>query len=271
MIILTAASDRRDGSMSEVNRKFSFRRVIEHTVDNAARFGYKTVVYDLGGLGIGQPFQVEDETFKQKGYFVVLRDGYRSKSLFKPDLIKRCLDENREFTVYLDGDALLYDRIDEIMTDDYDIGVTLRKAEEISDEWHEKNADIVKYVNAGVVFLNPTKATTRFVDQWIKTTIEVKNDQMALNKLVCPEEMPPVNSIRVMNGVRIKYFPGVKYNYYYFEDSLPQDLKIVHFKGPMRNFFPLDWKVRLYCKTLVPLINMAKPYIKKIYSPGPVR
>lgn len=263
MIILTAANVSEKEEAKGANNKFSFRSIIRQNIARADDFGYKTVVYDLGNLGIGEPFCIEDETFKSKGYYTEIKGGYRSKSLFKPDVVKYCLERHKDFTVYLDGDALLYDRIDEVVSADYDIGVTLRRVTEIEDEWHKENMDIVKYVNAGVIFFNPTERTLRFIDIWKETTIEVKNDQMALNKLVCPEKYPDVNSIHTINGVRIKFFSGDQYNFYYFDESLSPNMKILHFKGPIRRFYPFDWKMRLYCMTIIPVINNIKAMAKK--------
>lgn len=262
MIILTAANTPVEKTF-EVNKNFSFKSVIQQTAHNARRFGYKIVVFDLGWLGIGEPFYIEDDSFRARGYYTKLRNSYRSKSLFKPDIIRKCLEEHKDFTVYLDGDALLHDRIDEIVSDDYDIGVTLRRPSEIESEWHVENADIVRYVNAGVIFFNPTEATFKFINLWKETTEKVKNDQKALNQLVCPEKYPEVNSICPINGVRVKYFSGNQYNFYYFDESLSQKIKILHFKGPVRRFYPFDWKMRLYCATVIPLANWLKSLLKK--------
>jgi len=132
----------------------------------------------------------------------------------------------------------------------------------LENEWHKKNVDIVKYVNAGVIFFNHTESTLTFVDKWRAKTHEVKNDQKALNLLVCPDVYPEVNSIHEMNGVRIKYFSGDQYNYYYFDESLSPSMKILHFKGPVRAYYPFDWRMRLYCSTIIPLRNGIKRYIK---------
>ena len=87
---------------------------------------------------------------------------------------------------------------------------------------------------------------------------------MALNQLVCPEECPTVNSIMELNGIRIKYFPCEQYNYYYFNDGLEPGIKILHFKGLYRGYFPFNWKKRLYCKTVIPVFNTIRPVVKKL-------
>ncbi|MFX0137158.1 MAG: putative nucleotide-diphospho-sugar transferase [Candidatus Hodarchaeota archaeon] len=266
MIILTAANtDIAKTDSGGVYKNFSFRSVIQKTVKQAEEYGYKPIVYDLGSLGIGKPFHIKDETFATKGYYEKeAQKGYKSKSLFKPEMVKSCMEEYNDFIVYLDGDAQLCANIDGIVEDDYDIGVTLRDPLEFESEWYKEYFEIVKYVNAGVIFFQPTLAAKRFIDIWHKRTKEVGNDQKALNQLTCPDYYPKVNSILTINGVRIKYFPGKLYNYYYFQYGLEAKTKIMHFKGSVRHFYPFDWKKRLYCMTVIPAINIIRPLARKL-------
>lgn len=254
MIILTGANTdipRGDSGKDLPHLKFRFSKVIKETVEKAIALGYIADVYDLGSLGMGKPFQVKDKLFTEKGHYE--REpikGYKSKSLFKPDLVRTCLNEHKKLTVYLDGDALLCDSIDEIDTDDYDIGVTVRAQSELDEEWHKEIYDIVKFVNAGVIFFQPTEATSKFVDRWDDLTEEVGNDQMALNRLTCPEKRPADYSTLTIDGIRIKYFPCKVYNNYYFDRGVDSCAKIMHFKGPVRRLYPIDWKGRIYCEYL---------------------
>ncbi|MCU7919638.1 MAG: hypothetical protein KZQ88_13615 [Candidatus Thiodiazotropha sp. (ex Dulcina madagascariensis)] len=264
MIILTAANkDISKDDRGKVYKNFSFRRVIENTINQATKFGYKPVVYDLGTLGIGRPFSVTDENFSTKGYYSNEPiKGYKSKSLFKPEMVKDSMLQDRELTVYLDGDATLNDSIDEIESDDYDLGVTLRKKSEMEGEWYEEHKDIVRYVNAGVIFFNPTDATFDFLDKWIEVTDKLGNDQMALNSLVCPNELPEEYSVIDRGGVRIKFFPGEIYNYYYFDEGFNGNIKIFHFKGPVRKYFPFTKSKRFVCEYILPVRNRLVRLIK---------
>lgn len=270
MKILTAAnsvySKDDDG---KIDTSFSFKSVIEKTVANAMKFGYEPVVYDLGELGIGEPFSIVDENFKNKGHYGEVKKGYHSRSLFKPEMIYHCLEEYRDLTVYLDGDALLHAPIDEIAEGDYDVGVTLRIPLEMQSEWYEKYADIAKYINAGVIFFNPNPATFEFVRKWRDATVELGNDQKALNKLACPDYYPKIGEIKTFDGVRIKYFSGKKYNNYYFDNGLIREAKIFHFKGGVRQYYPFTLKKQLYCRTVIPVANRVWPHIKKILKTKP--
>jgi len=269
MIILTGANIDIPASditgIIDPTLKFSFSAVIRETVKKADECGYTPVVYDLGSLGMGIPFEVEDKSFATRGYYEkeVIK-GYKSKSLFKPGMVKKCIEEHNETTIYLDGDAKLCENIDEILGDDYDVGVTLRDPLELETEWHQEHFNIVKYINAGVIFFNPTPATKTFLETWEKLTDELGNDQMALNQLTCPDFYPDIGSILTLNGVRVKYFPGKKYNYYYFDEGWEFGIKIMHFKGTVRRYYPFSWRMRLYCRTIIPLKNIFR-YLRHFY------
>ena len=266
MIILTGANTdvpKGDSGTELHHLKFRFSAVIKKTVEKAKEYGYIPDVYDLGSLGMGKPFQVKDKQFIEKVHYErEAIKGYKSKSLFKPDLVRNCINEHEQLTVYLDGDALLCDKIDEIATDDYDIGVTLRDKDELKEEWYEELHDIVKFVNAGVIFFNHTAATMRFIDTWHDLTEEVGNDQMALNQLTCTDDYPKEYSVETINGIRVKYFPCRKYNNYYMDQGLDSGIKIMHFKGPVRHMYPIDWKTRIYCKTYLALKHKVRKLVK---------
>lgn len=264
MIILTSANkDQAKNDSGEVHKKFSFRGVIGETIRRAEECGYKTDVYDLGTLGIGEPYLVQDKTFSKKGYYEKeVVQGYKSKSLFKPALVKLCMAKHDDLVAYLDGDAQLVGCLDDVDTDDYDIGVTLRTPLELDSEWYKAHKEVVKFVNAGVIFFRPTRAALDFVNTWLDLTDTIGNDQMALNKLTCTEDYPEVGSVQVLNGARIKYFPCRLYNFYHFEDGISDDIRILHFKGPVRHYYPFNKRKRLYCKTIVPLLNFFKKIVK---------
>lgn len=260
MVILTAAnSDQSKNFKGKIHKGFSFLGVISNTIEAAKCYGYETKVFDLGTLGLGDKYTVEDQSFSENGFYSrEVTKGYKSKSLFKPDIVKICMDQYDDLVVYLDGDAQLCDEIDEINTSDYDIGVTLRDASEMEGEWYESHVDIVKYVNAGVIFFQPTPLAKEFISKWDALTSEVGNDQMALNSLTCPDERPIAGNVYIVNGVRVKFFPGKVYNYYYFDDGFCKDVKIMHFKGPVRRYYPYTFKKKLYGKICVSLKKVAR-------------
>ena len=267
MIILTGANrDKPTNDSGEIrtDTQFTFGKVIRRTEVAAKQLGYITDVYDLGDLGFGEPFCVDDESFVKNGYYEKeVVKGYKSKSLFKPKLVKHCIAKHQATTVYLDGDALLCSDISEIDTDDYDIGVTLRHPSELEGEWHKDHFEIAKYVNAGVIFFRHTPGTDKFLDAWDSLTDEVGNDQMALNQLSCPDYYPTIGSIIELNGVRVKYFPGEIYNYYHFKELSSSNAKIMHFKGVVRDLYPYSTATRLYCNLVSFLRKLKNSILKK--------
>lgn len=251
MIILTCANSataRNYERGDEEYKGFSFRSIIEATARKAQACGYTPVVFDLGTLGIGERYTVEDRSFAEKGYYdTEVIKGYKSKSLFKPELVELVMGRHDDVVVYLDGDAQLVGSLDDVRGGDYDVGVTVRPTWETVSEWHRQHVEIVKYLNAGVVFLNPTDAARRFVSRWRVVTEEVGNDQMALNRLACPARHPPDYAIEVIDGIRIKYFPCLRYNFYFFGDRYPLGARVLHFKGDVRQYYPFTWRARARC------------------------
>ena len=158
MVILTAANaDKAKDDHGRVYKSFSYRGTIGQTVRTAKKFGYTPVVYDLGSLGIGEPYLVNDTSFAEKGHYErEALKGYKSKSLFKPAIVSECMSRYDDLVVYVDGDAQLCKGIDEIDTEDYDVGVTLRDRIELQGEWFRDHFEVVKYLNAGVIFFRPT-------------------------------------------------------------------------------------------------------------------
>ena len=94
----------------------NFKKYVDKAVAYSKNVGYNPVVYDLGGLGYGTPFNAR----------VSPKVGAKIPS--KPGIIMETLKTVNEgdYVVWLDADALIEQPIDEIMFD-YDIGVTVRQ------------------------------------------------------------------------------------------------------------------------------------------------
>lgn len=250
MIILTCAnSDLAKGPDGKIYKGFSFKGVIQKTAAKAKECGYTPMIYDLGSLCLGEPFPIDNVT---------------SNAVFKPLVIDHCINQHNDTIVYIDADAQLCDSIDEILESDYDIGITLREASEIDNEWHRRHFDWIGFINAGVMILRPTAATKSFVKIWRTETEKIGDDQKALNKLACPKEYPEPESIATINGVKFKYFPCRYYNYYYFDEWWSDNIKVMHFKGNVRHFYPFTWRKKLYCMRIVPILTKTKSFVKSL-------
>jgi hypothetical protein len=196
----------------------NFRPYIENAQRTTEALGYPTVIYDLGDLGFGKKF-----------------DGRVSNIPLqtipcKPALMLDALQDipQDHYLVYLDADAIMQTRIDEIC-EDYDIGVTLR-AKPAPDPR-------VSAINAGIVFVRNTAQAKQFLQVWAQRADELNGDQWALNTLteLTRDDMDQT----VMRGdTRIRCFPCMIYNNFYFKGDQSQ-AKIIHYKSKHRKLYPL--------------------------------
>lgn len=180
--------------------------------------GYQVLTYDLGGLGYGKIFtgRVSDEV--------------GAKIPCKPHIIYDALEyiDDNEYLVWLDADALIIERIDEIQLD-YDIGVTVRQPKAIENTMP---------INAGIVFVRKTSAAKKFLRDWIELSDKDISDQPPLNKLanvVCDDIGKTVDR----GGIKIKVFPCQIYNNFYFAKKDRPGIKIKHYKSKLRHLYPL--------------------------------
>jgi len=256
---------------------FKFKTMLETNIKQARKYGYESIVYDLGGLGFGKPFEIDNKSFHEKGYYWIIDESTdrQTRAFHKTAMVKDCLDNTKDFVVYLDGDAILVDKIDEILGD-YDVGITVRPPEEVRathTRFSGKQDIIDGYINAGVIFFNNTEATLRFVDRWTQETEKLMNDQAALNSLLQKHfPLKPNQSIE-LEGTKIRTFDTRLYNWYYFDkaaDLLYKDVKntnekrakIIHYKsGRIRRYF--DKQYRPFYFYSARLWNLVKKIAKK--------
>jgi hypothetical protein len=196
----------------------NFEAYVTKGRDTTLALGYEVLVYDLGGLGYGKPFEGR------------VSDAVNAKIPCKPHIILDALDSvnENEYLVWLDADALIIDTIDEIK-EDYDIGVTVRQP---------KAVENALPVNAGIVFVKKTENAIKFVKEWINLCDNDISDQPPLNKLasvVCAD----IGSTVIRNNVKIKVYPCVTYNNFYFAKKDRPGIKIKHYKSKLRHLYPL--------------------------------
>jgi len=196
----------------------NFEAYVKKGTITTQALGYEVLVYDLGGLGYGKPFigRVSDEI--------------NAKIPCKPHIILDALDSvnDNEYLVWLDADALIIDRIDEIQ-EDYDIAVTVRQP---------KAVENTLPINAGIVFIRKTPAAIEFIKKWIKLSDLGVSDQPPLNQLasvVCAD----IGSTVIREGTKIKVYPCAVYNNFYFAKKDRPGIKIKHYKSKLRNLYPL--------------------------------
>jgi hypothetical protein len=196
----------------------NYRAMIENAKRTTEELGYPTIIYDLGNLGFGKQFDgrvsnIPLQTIPCKPH--LLADAL----LGLPD---------NDYLVYLDADAIMQFRIDEIC-EDYDIGVTLR-AKPAPDPR-------VSAINAGIVFVRNTQPAREFLQIWAKTADELNGDQWALNTLTQLQKEDLGQTV-IKHNTRIRCFPCTVYNNFYFKGDQSM-AKILHYKSKHRKRYPL--------------------------------
>ena len=233
-----------------------YRNMFELCKACACRCGYGVSAYDLGGLGEGALLTFKDRDaerrLREKGYYYKFASGWMTKARQKPEIMYREVLLAQELLLWLDADAMLMDRIDEIDTRDYDLGVVLRCPGDST-----SSTEFLGLFNAGVIAVYPTAAGIDAMRTWIDLCERLGCDQKSLNHLVEIENSgqawhrtgdgyyrfatPSLPELVHVAGLRVKLLPW-KYNCYIFPP--PTDAKVLHFKGKHRKHFD-DFKSSL--------------------------
>ena len=193
-----------------------FKKFVDKSVEHSKKVGYETLVYDLGELGYGTKFNTTLEV--------------STKIPLKPHIIREALNQvaNGNFLVWIDADALIEERIDEIIGD-YDIGVTVRLP---------KLKENGTPINAGVIFVKKNEKSINFLEKWMKESEVVGDDQIALCKL-CQVTTKDRGTIVWRDTVRVSVFPCEIYNNFYFgKKPNKHPAKIKHYKSKLRHLWP---------------------------------
>ena len=185
-------------------------------VDSVEDIGYKVLVYDLGDLGFGKPFDAR------------VYDAANAKIPSKPAIIKDALDqvEFDDYVVWMDADTILWDTLDNIKGD-YDLGVTVRTS---------KSREVGMPINAGVVIVKKTTASLEFLEKWVLKCASGESDQRELNTLV-KVSSTDVDTDVISKGVIFRVFSCKEYNNFYFKKT-QLDAKITHYKSSVRWWWP---------------------------------
>lgn len=199
------------------------------SVGRLEKLGYKYELYDFGELGRGisvpELFGCKD---KLENRFDMAR--------LKPRILLHALEAHDEMVVWLDADAFVVERIDEVDSKDYDIGLTYR--------YRKTNG----YVNTGVMFLYPTKRSKLFIQKWndalpaleklSKKEKDRSPEQLYLNDMIFEETGRRTlfkNKIKTIFDTKVKFFDLHVYNAYkpFSNRSYtdPKGAKIIHCLG----------------------------------------
>ena len=161
----------------------------------------------------------------------------------KPFCMLDCAKRIKGKLVFLDADALLLSSIDRILEEDFNIGVTLRRPNEICLKKNKCAA-----LNSGVIFFNSAESKTiYFLEKWIERmncTHELLIEQTALTRMIENFDRKVFESygstvlFRNDKGdfINVRVLPCDEYNYNWIEMGVDYDsVKIAHFKGERHN------------------------------------
>ena len=215
------------------NNKYDYQKTIRFCLDKCKQFNYKTIVYDLGGLGFGYP--VNDSRCTSAHRNIVYS--------MKPELILDAMQyaSPTELVAWIDGDATLIAPIDELETDIFDVGVTVRP---------KVNRRKTSYINAGVFFVRNTYNGKQFMKYWISQMPAVPplhtkqkpkgySDQEVLESILLSSvEVIPwdaFNTTHSVAGANLKILEGDIYNNLRVHEpetrEAPGIAKILHFRN----------------------------------------
>jgi len=212
---------------------------MERLVESAKHFGYKFLLYDYECQGRGIPFKVDFGSYSTKG-----RASYKPKFCHKPELVIHAFyTMTGKFLTYMDADTEFNAPINDVMTDDYDVGFTADPYDLVISNRRHVYKDIAGWLNAGVIFFNKNDNTRRFLGLWkaARNKCDSQSDQHALHNIAFKafdrEKDWYPGKIREYKGVRIKLFDGTIYNYVpQYKLPCPETPRILHHIGSGCNY-----------------------------------
>ena len=205
---------------------------------------YRYFIYDLG-FTKSQREELKSYPNTQVIEWVDLtnfkeEDKFEYICTLKPRCLTDCLKKvNSNKIIYIDGDAFVLAKINEVFNYDFEIGVTIRLDSKYLQAG--ERIGILLYINAGVIFFNlDLQKMESFLHDWINEindTSSILREQTALNKLIYNNRFFGYYSkgdINLSNGdhIRIMAFPCSEYNHYEIKLGYnPVENKILHLKG----------------------------------------
>lgn len=162
-----------------------YRTIIDAQARKCAEFGYGHLVYDLGGLGIGEPYHVELEDLQP-----TVNGDSLPPATFKAALVEKAFGaaNHGELVCWLDADCipLREFNLDALACFDalgsFDVAVTLRPALEVG----LSNNPALDYLNSGVVWIRNNLRGRTLCELWRSLSLAMGTDQGALNEVAGP-------------------------------------------------------------------------------------
>ena len=184
---------------------------VQPCINSIKNCGYDPIVYNLGGLDFGIPF--ESIT------------SFRSHSKFpkKPFVIRDALLNlsNNSWLAWIDIDCIMQYSIDDAISEEYDAALTFRK----------------NHINSGVSFWKNNKEVLGFLDRWCSHSVRINGDQNALNNLLNITTLNNLDFTTYRYGLKFKLLDSRIYNNFFFKKDQSK-ARIIHYKSKHRSRFP---------------------------------
>ena len=210
-----------------------YRQIVDAQARKCREYGYYHLIYDLGGLGIGEPYHVEIEDLQP-----TVNGDSLPPATFKAALVARAMEGagQGELVCWLDADCI---PLQSFQPDgSFDAAVTLRPAPEIG----LSNNPALDYLNSGVVWIRNNQAGEAFRAQWQRGSEFLHTDQGALNVAVgIADGTSTWNSWRgkvvtQMFGARVLVLDAMEWNCWHLPPK--PETRILHFKRGIRHLAP---------------------------------
>lgn len=168
---------------------------------------------------------------------------YQKIKIFETELQK-----DFSYTVWLDSDLFLIDKIDEVFKEDFDIAVTTRRENEFDFEINN-----CRLINAGFIIIKNSKNGKLFLNEWkneAQTSRESLVEQTSLSRILEKNIGRSFFNMRNIihayrlhqTDIKVINLDGEIYNFNWIEEGVDiNKVKIVHFKsGRKANNIPKE-------------------------------
>lgn len=199
-----------------------YQDIVKAQATACARLGHKHQIYDLGGLGMGEPLSVPESDLKPSFNGDSLPPAtFKAKLIFDAFRPQACM-------CWMDADCIPL--CDFLPAGSWDAAVTLRPAPEVG----QCGISAMDYLNSGVVWIR----NVDFARLWWEKSLECNTDQGGLNACVGPEFSPLDwkssfgKSVWNPWGMQILILDAMEWNCWHLPPR--PETRILHFKRGIR-------------------------------------
>jgi hypothetical protein len=238
--------------VTAANSNLNYPKLVDKCVKAAEALGYPVLLYDLGGLGKGDPIYSLGDTNQ-------ILTCWQKPRVMLDALGKIPVDS---LLVWLDADAWVIRSLDEMDDGSYDVGLLIRdgfrlryEVEGPEQEFRAPNpgSEFSQKINSGTVFLYNNARARRFLRDWIaklpekplrgRKSLWKYGDQRFLNDLLIEYYTSEYymrefgtkleDKTLLYHNVRLRFVKTHNYSNYEIQpgDEIPESVKILHFKG----------------------------------------